>query len=48
MQSLRFYVGGDNLGILMKSKSFTGLDPESPGFGYPNPLVVTAGINVKF
>jgi len=48
MQSLRFYVGGDNLAILMKSKSFTGLDPESPGFGYPNPLVVTAGINVKF
>ncbi|WP_205944136.1 TonB-dependent receptor [Pedobacter sp. HDW13] len=48
MQSLRFYVGGDNLAILMKSKSFTGLDPESPGFGYPNPLVITAGINVKF
>jgi TonB-linked SusC/RagA family outer membrane protein len=48
MQNLRVYVGGDNLGILMKSKSFTGLDPESPGFGYPNPLVVTAGINVRF
>lgn len=48
MQSLRAYIGGDNLAILMKSKSFTGLDPENPGFGYPNPLVVTAGINVRF
>jgi TonB-linked SusC/RagA family outer membrane protein len=47
LKSLRFYVGGDNLGILWKSKSFTGLDPESPGFGYPNPTVVTAGINIK-
>nr|WP_315418970.1 TonB-dependent receptor [uncultured Pedobacter sp.] len=48
MQNLRVYIGGDNLAILMKSKSFTGLDPETPGFGYPNPLVVTAGINVRF
>lgn len=48
MQNLRVYLGGDNLAILMKSKSFTGLDPENPGFGYPNPLVVTAGINVRF
>ncbi|WP_245586328.1 SusC/RagA family TonB-linked outer membrane protein [Olivibacter sitiensis] len=48
MQSLRIYVGGDNLGILYKSGSYTGLDPENPGFGYPNPLVVTAGVNVRF
>jgi TonB-linked SusC/RagA family outer membrane protein len=47
LKSLRLFVGGDNLAILFKSKSFTGLDPESPGFGYPNPLVVTAGINIK-
>jgi len=45
---MRLYIGGDNLGILYKSKSFTGLDPETPGFGYPNPMVWTAGINVKF
>lgn len=48
LQSLRVYIGGDNLGILYKSKSFTGLDPETPGFGYPNPMVWTAGLNVKF
>lgn len=48
MQSLRVYLGGDNLGILFKSKSYTGLDPENPGFGYPNPLVVTAGANIRF
>ncbi|MDN3669192.1 TonB-dependent receptor [Echinicola jeungdonensis] len=48
MQSLRIYVGGDHLGILFKDKSFTGIDPENPGFGYPNPTVGTAGINVRF
>lgn len=48
VKSLRVYAGGDNLTILYKSKSFTGLDPETPAFGYPNPLVVTAGVNLKF
>lgn len=48
INSLRMYVGGDNLGILYKSKSFTGLDPESPAFGYPNPVVFTAGISTRF
>ena len=48
VKSLRVYAGGDNLAILYKSKSFTGLDPETPAFGYPNPLVVTAGVNLKF
>ncbi|WP_187264421.1 SusC/RagA family TonB-linked outer membrane protein [Pontibacter beigongshangensis] len=47
LQSLRVYVGGDNLGILLKSKTFTGIDPESPGFGYPNPLVLTTGVNIR-
>lgn len=47
LQSLRLYVGGDNLAILMKSKSFTGIDPENPGFGYPNPTVFTAGANIR-
>jgi TonB-linked SusC/RagA family outer membrane protein len=47
MQSLRFYVGGDNLGVLLKSKSFTGMDPENPGYAYPNPFVITAGVNIS-
>ncbi len=48
MESLRIYMGGDNLALLAKSKSFTGIDPENAGFGYPNPLIVTFGFNLKF
>lgn len=48
IQKLRFYVGGDNLLLIVKNKSFTGLDPESPSYGYPNPVVVTAGLNISF
>jgi len=48
VKSCRFYIGGDNLGILLKSKSFTGLDPESPAYAYPNPTVFTGGVNLKF
>ncbi|WP_207424770.1 SusC/RagA family TonB-linked outer membrane protein [Desertivirga brevis] len=47
LQSLRLYIGGDNLAILAKSTSFTGIDPENPGFGYPNPMVITAGANIR-
>lgn len=47
MQNLRAYIGGDNLLLLHKSKSFTGADPESAGYGYPNPRVFTAGINLS-
>jgi TonB-linked SusC/RagA family outer membrane protein len=48
MNSFRIYIGGDNLALLAKSDSFTGLDPENPGYGYPNPLIITAGLNLKF
>ncbi|ERJ59900.1 SusC/RagA family TonB-linked outer membrane protein [Sphingobacterium paucimobilis] len=48
LKSVRFYVNGDNLGILYKNSSFTGMDPESPALGYPNPLVITGGVNLKF
>lgn len=48
IQKVRLYLGGDNLLLVMKSKSFTGLDPESPGYGYPNPTVFTAGANISF
>ncbi len=48
LKTVRFYINGDNLGILYKNKSFTGIDPESPAMGYPNPLVVTGGVNLKF
>lgn len=47
MQQLRAYIGGDNLLLLMKSGGFTGVDPESPAYGYPNPRVFTAGVNIS-
>ena len=45
--SLRMYVSAQNL-LTIKSKSFTGVDPENPNFGYPIPLNVTYGLNVSF
>lgn len=48
MNSFRIYIGGDNLALLAKSDTFTGLDPENPGYGYPNPLIITTGLNIKF
>ncbi|MEO8111428.1 MAG: TonB-dependent receptor [Ginsengibacter sp.] len=46
IQKLRAYIGSDNLLLLYKSKSFTGIDPESPSYGYPNPVVATAGVSI--
>ncbi|MCQ2212547.1 MAG: TonB-dependent receptor [Bacteroidaceae bacterium] len=47
MQRLRMYVSAQNL-LTIKSKSFTGVDPEVPTFGYPIPMNVTFGLNVSF
>lgn len=47
MQRLRMYVSAQNL-LTIKSKNFSGNDPEVPTFGYPIPLNVTFGINVTF
>lgn len=47
MQRLRFYLSAQNL-FTIKSKSFTGVDPEVPTFGYPIPMNVTFGLNVSF
>jgi hypothetical protein len=33
---------------MIKAKSFTGTDPESPAYGYPIPSSVTAGLKVSF
>ncbi len=44
---LRMYLSAQNL-LTIKSKSFTGVDPENPNFGYPIPLNVTYGLNVSF
>ena len=47
LSAFRIFVGGDNLWIITKSKSFTGIDPETPAYGYPNPRVFTGGINIS-
>ena len=47
MERLRFYVSAQNL-LTIKSKDFSGVDPENPNFGYPIPLNLTFGVNVSF
>ena len=46
MQRLRLYVSAQNL-FTIKSKRFTGVDPENANFGYPIPINVTFGLNVS-
>lgn len=47
MERLRFYISAQNL-FSIHSKSFTGVDPENPNYGYPIPLNFTFGLNVTF
>ena len=47
MQNWRFFVSAQNV-FTIHSKSFTGVDPENPNFGYPIPLTVTLGTKVTF
>lgn len=47
MQKLRFYVSAQNV-LTIKSRKFTGVDPENPNFGYPISTNVTFGLNVTF
>ena len=47
MERLRMYISAQNL-LTIKSKSFTGVDPENANFGYPIPLNITFGLNVSF
>ena len=47
MEKIRFYLSGQNL-FTIKSKSFTGVDPENPGWGYPIPTTLTFGLNATF
>ena len=47
LSRLRAYLSAQNL-ITIKSKNFSGVDPENANFGYPIPLNVTFGLNVSF
>ncbi len=47
LSRLRMYLSAQNV-LTIKSKSFTGVDPENANFGYPIPFNVTFGLNVSF
>jgi TonB-linked SusC/RagA family outer membrane protein len=47
IEKLRFYISGQNL-FTLHDKSYTGVDPENPGFGYPIPMTCTFGLNITF
>lgn len=47
MRSLRVYVSAQNV-LTIKSKSFTGVDPENPNYDYPIPMTLTFGVNIGF
>lgn len=47
MDKLRIYLSAQNL-LTIKSKNFTGVDPENANYGYPIPVNITFGLNVNF
>ena len=47
LSRLRAYMSAQNV-LTIKSKSFTGVDPENPAWGYPIPMTFTFGLNVSF
>jgi len=44
--NFRLYASVQNLWTI-KSKSFTGVDPETPAFGYPLPITFNFGVNIS-
>ena len=47
LKNARFYFIGQNIATL-KSKNFTGVDPEVPNLAYPIPFSLTFGTNITF
>jgi TonB-linked SusC/RagA family outer membrane protein len=47
IQNARLYLQGSNL-FMIKSKPYTGPDPEIPNFAFPVPVIGTIGLNVTF
>ena len=47
MQRFRLYLSASNV-LTIKSRNFTGVDPENPNYGYPIPMTLTFGINIGF
>lgn len=47
VEKMRFYLSGQNL-LTIKSKNFSGLDPENPNLSYPISRTYTVGLNLSF
>ena len=47
MQKARIYFQGQNL-LTLKSKEFTGTDPENPNYAFPIPAIYTLGLDITF
>jgi len=47
MKKFRIYVSAQNL-FTIKSKDYTGTDPENSSWGYPIPLTFTGGLSISF
>jgi TonB-linked SusC/RagA family outer membrane protein len=47
VSNARVYLQGSNL-FTVKSKSYTGSDPENPGGAYPIPAITTIGLDLTF
>ena len=47
MDRLRFYCSAQNL-LTIKSKNFTGEDPENPNFSYPIPVNIRSDLTSDF
>ncbi len=47
LNKVYFYLSGQNI-LTLANKSFTGIDPESPSYGYPIPSMMTAGLSISF
>lgn len=47
MERWRFFVSAQNV-FTIHSRSFTGVDPENPNYGYPNALNITVGTSLNF
>jgi TonB-linked SusC/RagA family outer membrane protein len=47
LQGVRLYVQGQNI-FTVKSKEYTGADPEVTNYQYPLPRIFTTGLNISF
>lgn len=46
VEKLRVYITGQNL-ILLKSKNFSGVDPEQTSYSYPLPITIVGGLQIS-